>query len=107
MKRFLGFILACTFLALPVLAASNSQTVNLPSAVQVGSTQLPAGDYKVTWSGTGDSAKATLTMKGVAPVTVPVKVIQQKNGHSGISTSIQDGKQVLQTIFLKNVNLVL
>jgi len=105
MKRLFGFVLACAFLSAPAFAASNSQKVTIPDAVQVGSTVLPAGDYKVTWTGTGASAQVTLAKKGVAPVTVPAKVVEQKNNHSGVSTVTQDGKLVLRTIILSNVNL--
>jgi hypothetical protein len=107
MKRIFGFVLACTLLSIPALAASNSQTVNLPSAVQVGSTQLPAGDYKVTWTGTSDSAQVTFTKKGVPPVTVPAKVVKQKHDHTGVTTNTNGDKDVLQVILLDSVSLVL
>ena len=107
MKRIFGFVLACAILSIPALAASNSQTVNLPHAVQVGSSQLPAGDYKVTWTGSGDSAQVTLTKKGVQPVTVPAKVVKQKNDHTGVTTSSKGDKEVLQVILLGNVSLIL
>jgi hypothetical protein len=107
MKRIFGFALVCTILSIPALAATNSQTVNLPSAVQVGQTQLPAGDYKVTWTGTGDSAQVTLAKKGVQPVTVPAKVVGQKHDHTGVTTNSNGDKEVLQVILLSNVSLVL
>jgi len=107
MKRIFGFVLVCIFLSIPALAASNSQTVTLPTAVQVGSTQLPAGDYKVTWTGTGDSAQVTLAKKGVQPVTVPAKVVEQKHDHTGVTTSSTGDKVILQVIFLNKVSLVL
>ena len=107
MKRFIGLALVCTILSIPALAASNSQTVNLPSAVQVGSTQLPAGDYKVTWTGTSDSAQVTFTKKGVPPVTVPAKVVKQKHDHTGVTTNANGDKDVLQVILLDSVSLVL
>jgi curli biogenesis system outer membrane secretion channel CsgG len=107
MKRLFGYIIVCALLAVPAFAAKNSQTVTIPTAVQVGSTALPAGDYKVSWTGSADSAQVTLAKKGVAPVTVPAKVVEQKNDHSGVSTGTQEGKQVLQTILLSDVKLVL
>ncbi len=107
MKRFFGFALICSVLSIPALAATNSQTVNLPSAVQVGQTQLPAGDYKVTWTGTGASAQVTLAKKGVQPVTVSAKVVEQKHDHTGVTTNANGDKEVLQVIMLSNVSLVL
>jgi hypothetical protein len=107
MKRLFGIALACTLLAIPALAANNSQTIQLAHAVQVGSTVLPAGDYKVSWTGSGDSVQVTLAKKGVATVTVPAKVVVQKNSNSGVSTSNHGGKEVLQVILLNNVSLIL
>jgi len=106
MKRLFGYIFVCTLLAVPALAAKNSQTITIPASVQVGSSVLPAGDYKVTWTGSGDSAQVTIAKKGVAPVTAAAKVVEHKNDHSGVATGTQNGKQVLQTILLKDVNLV-
>jgi hypothetical protein len=89
------------------LAASNSQTVNISEAVQVGSTVLPAGNYKVTWAESGDSAQVTLEKRGVPTLTVPAKVVKQKNANNGVSTKTQGNKEVLETILLSNVSLVL
>jgi hypothetical protein len=106
MKRFLGMMFVCTLLAIPSFAAKNSQTVTIPAAVQVGSTTLPAGDYKVTWTGSGATAQVTLAKKGATPVTVPAQVVEQKNNHSGVSINTESGKGVLKAIFLNNINLV-
>ena len=92
MKRIFGFVLVCSLLAVPALAANKSQTVTVPVTVQVGSTVLPGGDYKVTYTATGTAAQVTLASKGVASVTVPAKVVEQKNSHPGVSTGTQDGK---------------
>jgi hypothetical protein len=107
MKRLFGFVLVCALVAVPALAASNSQTVTIFGAVQVGSATLPAGEYKITWTGSGATAQVTLQKKGVPPVTVPARVVEEKHNHNGVSTNSQDGKEVLQTILLSNVSLVL
>ncbi len=107
MKRFIGFVIVCTLLSVSALAASNSQTIKLSGAVQVGSTVLPAGDYKISWTGTGANAKVTLEKRGLPPVTVPATVVEQKNNLTGISTESQSGKDVLKTIILRNVSLSL
>ena len=65
------------------------------------------GDYKVSWTGTGASAKVTLEKKGIPSVTVPATVVEQKNNHTGISTDSQSGKEVLKSIILSNVSLTL
>lgn len=105
MKRLIGFVIVCTLLSVSAVAASNSQTIKFSGAVQVGSTVLPAGDYKVSWTGTGSSAKVTLEKTGMPSVTVPATVVEQKSDHTGISTDSQSGKDVLKSIILKNVSL--
>lgn len=107
MKRILGFVLVCALLAIPALAVNNSQSVKFPCAMQVGSTALPAGEYKVSYTGTGATAQVTIEKKGVPTLTVPVKVVEEKHDHIGISTNTQGDKEVLQMILLSHVSLIL
>jgi hypothetical protein len=107
MKRFFGFALIVGLLSIPAFAAKNSQSLNLATTVKVGSTSLPAGDYKVTWTGTGSSVQVTIAHKGGATVTVPAKLVDAKNGHVGVITDGANGSATLQTIELDNFNLVL
>ncbi|MGA9072316.1 MAG: hypothetical protein WB424_18800 [Terracidiphilus sp.] len=107
MKRIFGFVLACIFLSIPAFAATYSQTVTFTSSVQVGAAQLPAGDYKVTWAGTGDNVQVTLSKKGVQPVTVTAKVVEQKHDHTGVTTNSTGDKNILQVILLSKFSLVL
>jgi hypothetical protein len=94
-------------LSVPAFAAKNSQTVNLAAAVTVGSTQIPAGDCKVTWTGTGADAQVSLLRDGKTLVTVPAKVVDQKHDNNGVTTNTQGGANVLVTINLAKVSLVL
>jgi hypothetical protein len=107
MKRFLGFALILAMFAAPAFASKNSQTVSLPGTVKVGSTQLPAGDYKVTWTGSGPSVQVTLGQHGKAIVTVPATVVEEKHGYNAVTIDTQGGVDVLQTIQLNSISLVL
>jgi hypothetical protein len=107
MKRFCGFALLLVLFSVPAFASRNSQTVNLTENVKVGSTQIPAGDYKVTWTGSGSNAQVTLAQGGKAFVTVPAKVVEEKHNLSGFTINTKDGADVLETIELSNVSLVL
>ena len=107
MKRFFGYALLFASLSIPALAAKNSQSITLTDTVKVGSTQLAAGDYKVTWTGTAPNVQVTIAAKGKTSVTVPAKLVDAKNGHVALQTNTEGGVQVLQSIQLDNANLVL
>lgn len=107
MKRSLGLALAVALFVAPAFAAKNEQNVKLPVTVKVGATQLPAGEYKVSWTGSGESVQVTIAQKGGASVTVPAKAVASKNAHNSVTTSSATGADVLQSIALNNVNLVL
>lgn len=106
MKRLVGFALLGLLCALPVIAAPNSQNMTLPAPVQVSSTTLPAGTYKVTWTGSGASAQVTLEKKGVPPVTMTAKIVEQKSNQTFVSTKTENGQQVLESISFRNLTLV-
>jgi hypothetical protein len=106
MKR-LGIGLLAVLFSLSAYAAKNSHTVVLTETVQVGSTKLPAGPIKLTWTGTGSNAQLTLASKGETPVTVPVKIVAEKNNEPSVSTISINGAQVLQEVQLNDVTFVL
>lgn len=104
MKRVFGYALVLALAAAPAFAAKNSQSVTLADAVKVGSTQIPAGDVKVTWTGTGDNVQVTLVENGKT-VTVPAKLVQEKHDHKGYVVNRASGAEQLESIQLSNVSL--
>jgi hypothetical protein len=100
-KRLSYCAIILAFLSIPAFAAKNTQTVNFSDAVRVGSTQLPAGNYKVTWDGTGSNVQVTLEQKGAshpATVTVAAKVVEQKNDRNGFRIDTKGGVNTLMAI---------
>ena len=109
MKRLSYCALILALLSVPAFAAKNSQTVNFPDSVKVGTSQLPAGDYKITWDGTGSNVQITLQQKGVQhPVTATVaaKVEDQKNKTSGFTMKTKDGVNTVETLQFTRYNVV-
>ena len=106
MKRFFGFALMLVLFAVPAFAGKKAQTVIFTTAVQVGSTQLPAGNYKLTWTGSGPSVQATLLQGQKAVVTFSARLVAGKT-NPGMETNTHDGVAALDTIHLSNVSLVL
>jgi hypothetical protein len=105
MKKFSVGLLALMF-TFAAYAAKNSKTVEFGQPVQVGSTKLPAGPIKVTWTGTGSDAKLTFAPQGQKPITVPAQILAQKNPADGISTISVNGVQYLQEVDLSDLTLV-
>jgi hypothetical protein len=106
MKRFFGFALTLVLFAAPAFASKKPPTVTIPAAVQVGSTQVPAGDYTLTWTGSGSNVQATLALKGKTVVAFSATEIDGKS-NQGVETHAQGGVQILDRIQLNNVTLVL
>jgi hypothetical protein len=56
---------------LGALARDNKRSVDITDAVQVGSTQLKPGNYKVEWRGTGPVVQVSFEQNGETVVTLP------------------------------------
>ena len=106
MKRFFGFALTLVLFAAPAFAGNKPQSVTLSNAVLVGSTQLPAGDYKLSWTGAGPDVQATLAQSGKAVVNFSAKLVEGKYTPA-VGTDKQGEAVVLQTIQLNNAKLIL
>jgi hypothetical protein len=105
MKRFFGFVMLLTAISIPAVAAKNSQTVNVPVAVNAGSTKLAPGDYNVTWTGSGSNVQVTFAQSKKVVVTLPATMSEQKNRNVGLETHTQSGSEVLDSIRLDNLTL--
>jgi hypothetical protein len=106
MKRFLGSVVLLA-LSSSLAYAKNSQTVNIGETITVGAAQLAPGDYKVSWTGTGPEVQVTLSRYGKAVVTVPAKVVEQRNVTPSVSTHSQGGVTLLESIGLSDMSLVI
>lgn len=104
MKRFIGYAAILALLSIPAFAAKNSETVKISQAVKVGTTQIPAAEYKVTWNETGSNSQVTL-VHGKQVFTLPAKVVAQKNGVTSIRTNAKDGATVLVGIDFGKVSV--
>jgi hypothetical protein len=105
MKRFFGYAIILASLSVPAFAAKNSQNVTLSLPATVGSTKLPAGEYKVSWTGTGSAVEVTFARKGLATVTVPAKAVESKSIREAQEYKTVNGVEVLQAIIFNNVKL--
>ncbi len=107
MKRPVAFAIMLTILSAPAFASRNSQTVNVPEPMKAGSTQLAAGDYNVTWTGTGPNVQVTFTQNHKTLATVPAKLVVENNKNEGVLTNNQGGVETLESIQMRNLSLIL
>jgi len=106
MKKTIGSLILVTIFSLAAFAASsNSGTVQIADAVKVGATELPAGSYKVSWTGTGDNAQVTLK-QGKHTVTTTAQVVDAKHPQDAVSTKTENGSRVLTQIQFRDKTLV-
>ncbi len=61
----------------------NERTVTFPDAVQVGSTLLKAGSYKVEWQGTGPMLRVSFLEYGKTVATAQAKMVESKTPFEG------------------------
>ena len=104
MKRLFGYALVLALTVAPAFAAKNSQSVSFSQPVKVGSTEIPAGNFKLTWTGTGDTVQVTLVAKG-STVTFPAKLVAEKHAFKSYVVSTASGSAQLQSIDLSDVSL--
>jgi hypothetical protein len=64
--------------------ASDKMKVNIQiyEPVHVGSTQLAAGEYKMSWTETGTSAEVTFSQGKKVIATLPAQIAQVRSGYS-------------------------
>jgi hypothetical protein len=110
MNRFLMLGFLTVLFSLSLHAAQNASKVTFLTPLQVGTTTLPAGDYKATWTGNGPDVQLTLEVldvRGQKPVTVPAHLVVVKSSSRSVETNTVNGKNTLQKIILKEITLVL
>jgi hypothetical protein len=107
MKRSFVAMLLVVLFTFPLFAAGNSKVLTLNQSVQVGSVQLPAGNCKVTWTGTGSDVQLTLTSKGNKSVTVPAQMTEEKFRQTGVSVREVNGVKVLDEFQFDNLRFAI
>lgn len=105
MKRLLRSALVFALTITPLFAAKGA-TVTIPEAVTVGATQVAAGEYKVSYVGSGPAVKVTLTRPGASPIVLDATLKTAEKGRSSVTFDTVNGVRVLQQIGLKSGTLI-
>jgi hypothetical protein len=75
----------------------NEGKFTLHDSVQIGSTQLKAGDYKAAWDGTGDVQVKILQGKNVV-ATVPAKLVDKTDSQDSVIVGNANSARNLEEI---------
>lgn len=86
-------------MSMSAFAASNSANVSLPHAISVNGKQLPKGDYKVKWEGSGSDVQVSFLQGKNVIATASGKVTprQSKANYTSFQTT-DDGALTAVTI---------
>jgi hypothetical protein len=107
MRRIVGLALLFLLASVTTLAAKNSQTFYLPADVRAANVELPRGICEVTWSApSGSQVQLTIKTDDKKTVTVPARMVEGKQGETGVVTSVVNGVTYLLELHTRNVKLI-
>jgi hypothetical protein len=107
MKKTLLILTLSALTSVAAFAAdSGTGKIRLATPVKVGTVDLPAGDYKVSWTGTGDNAQVNLKQGNVS-ATTSAKVVEAKHSTDAVVTKSDNGARVITEIQFRDKTLVL
>ncbi len=102
-------LLVAAIMLTPVLAfakTKDSANVDLDQSVEVAGAQLPSGQYKVAWEGSGPNVTVNFTKDKKTIATVTAKVVDNSRDEEAVeTTTAADHTTVLRAIDLKNMSL--
>lgn len=108
LDRLLGLILLVFAIPIASFAAKNSKDITLDQTTKIGSTELQAGTYRVTWNGSGPQVEVDFwqNRKSVASATANLV-----NAPGDYSSAVQvrtetDNTAVLEEIDFNKMKLV-
>jgi hypothetical protein len=102
-RNLIGIVSASLLIAASALAGNtNKSSLHLDETVTVAGRQLPAGDYRVEWEGSGPNVQLSISSHSQTPVQVPARVVPEtvsNQGNAFSTTDDKDGTKVLTTIY--------
>jgi hypothetical protein len=76
----------------------NEGKFSLTEAAQIGSTQLKAGDYKVTWEGTGSDVQVKILQGKDVVATTSAKLVNRSLPQDAVTLGGTSGRKTLEEI---------
>ena len=86
--------------------ASDKMKANIQifQTVQLGSTQLAPGEYKMTWTESGSNAEVTFSQRNKVIATVPAQVTQIRSGYDSPALHTDGTSNTLTGVELPKVS---
>jgi hypothetical protein len=96
-----GLLLGLALLLATSAFAANKGSLSVVDPVTIAGKQLAAGQYKVTWDGSGSSVQLNIMQGKNVVATVPARVVELNNAansDSAVISSNSDGSKTLSQI---------
>jgi hypothetical protein len=96
-----GLLLGLALLLATSAFAANKGSLSVVDPVTIAGKQLAAGQYKVTWDGSGSSVQLNIMQGKNVVATVPARVVELNNAansDSAVVSSNSDGSKTLSQI---------
>ena len=87
--------------------SENKGKLSVPETITVEGKQVPPGDYKVEWAGTGPNVEVKILKGKETVATVPARVVMTQAKATVNSYGVtrqQDGSQALSSIYFEGKN---
>jgi hypothetical protein len=108
MKYMHGLALLAMLFPGPLMAARDSQTIYLATAVRAGNAELPRGICEVSWNAaSGSRVRLTIKTEDDKTLTVSARMVEGKQNTTGVVTSVVNGVTYLQELHTKNARFVI
>jgi hypothetical protein len=88
-------------LATSAFASSSKGSLQVTNGMTIAGKQLPAGEYKVQWDGSGPDVEVNIMHGNKVVATVPAHLIelaQSPNGNAAVTKTTSDGTKAVSEI---------
>jgi hypothetical protein len=99
--KYMAIVALALMTPVALLAApKNSAKVTFSQTITVNGTQVPPGEYRVEWQGTGASVEATILQAGKVLASSPATLVIEKTNLNGAFETKEEvnNSHILQTI---------
>ena len=108
MKYMHGLALLAMLFPGTLMAARDSQTIYLATAVRAGNAELPRGICEVSWdAASGSRVRLTIKTEDDKTLTVFARRVEGKQETTGVVTSVINGVTYLKELHINNARFVI